>query len=1098
MEKFNIYYVNVRGLKSKMDSVQRILGDIQPEVICMTETHLEEGEKVELDGYEIYYNSNTKGKGGIIVGIQEKLKHLTIETEKKRGAYETLWIKIDNKKNKINIGTVYAPQESRTKIKVYREMYRAINEKINVIKNDNEKMYLVGDFNAKVGDIIKGNKDEVSKSGKVLKEMVLEQDLSVLNANQKCIGTWTRVLGSEKSVIDYAMVLQGDEQYITEIRIDDDKVDTPRYTRNKKTTYTDHCAIISQMNWTQANIDTSKNIRRKIDEESLQKINSKTGGTLLTRIAQKDIPLDKKYLEWQNEVTKIIENSKTRVKTRKRRELKCERKIRGLKRNIRKRKADPGKKTAHINVLNRIIEAEIKKNNAAKIIKTARSMSREGTLKTGKFWEFKKKMDRQGKNETPSTMMDKKGREKNTKEDIKRVFEEFYDELFKHEKPSGAMEELHERVIEHTFRNIQKQAKRDKKKKKNTSTNTVKKAINQIKNKNSSDSKGLSNVILKRGGEDMVSSIGVLFTEIDNQDCSPEQWEDIIVKSIYKGKKSKKEMENRRGIFLTNTISKLFEKVKQDAQRDMIEEGISRYQTGGIRDRSKDDNTMTLNAVIDYNNFIGSETYVLFADAYKCFDKLDLKTSIIDLKDILGDREAILQYNMNKKSSIVIDTPVGRSKEVEIGETVKQGTLSGPILCDINTDKVNRSGEKSITTIGPNVRVEALVYVDDIQQAGSHITTIEKAANNCAIMETSRGFTFNNKPDKTAFMIMNPKGDTNVNKLRNKIKRGEIERTKEYVYVGEWYTEKDSHARRISEKNKKVGHIINKIRDYYGSPYKVGQLAIQVRLFLYITVAIPTVFTNIETWSRVSNKEMEQLERIQKDMLTSLLELPPGTPYRGILAETGIWPIEQLFEYRRITKLKNILDSENKRLLKEIIEDQIQDTFRGCWTEQTKEICKKYGLSIEHIRETPAQKLKNDLKKDINKRLNAEIRELAKEKTKMRFCKNTKKKAYIESLGYTEARLVMKVRLNMIEVRNNYKNQYEDRTCTLCKTETDTTEHIFECKNIGMTQDEIDEVIYSDEGEVGPRSAEYLKKVMELKGIDIFKKAKEIFKDNVT
>ena len=229
MEKFNIYYVNVRGLKSKMDSVQRILGDIQPEVICMTETHLEEGEKVELEGYEIYYNSNTKGKGGIIVGIQEKLKHVTIETEKKRGAYETLWIKIDNKKNKINIGTVYAPQESRTKIKVYREMYRAINEKINVIKNDNEKMYLVGDFNAKVGDIIKGNKDEVSKSGKVLKEMVLEQDLSVLNANQKCIGTWTRVLGSEKSVIDYAMVLQGDEQYITEIRIDDDKVDTPRY-----------------------------------------------------------------------------------------------------------------------------------------------------------------------------------------------------------------------------------------------------------------------------------------------------------------------------------------------------------------------------------------------------------------------------------------------------------------------------------------------------------------------------------------------------------------------------------------------------------------------------------------------------------------------------------------------------------------------------------------------------------------------------------------------------------------------------------------------------------------------------------------------------
>ena len=59
-------------------------------------------------------------------------------------------------------------------------MYKTINEKINNIKNDNEKMYLVGDFNAKIGDVIKGNKDEVSKSGKILKEMILGQDLSLL------------------------------------------------------------------------------------------------------------------------------------------------------------------------------------------------------------------------------------------------------------------------------------------------------------------------------------------------------------------------------------------------------------------------------------------------------------------------------------------------------------------------------------------------------------------------------------------------------------------------------------------------------------------------------------------------------------------------------------------------------------------------------------------------------------------------------------------------------------------------------------------------------------------------------------------------------
>ena len=48
---------------------------------------------------------------------------------------------------------------------------------------------------------------------------------------------------------------------------------------------------------------------------------------------------------------------------------------------------------------------------------------------------------------------------------------------------------------------------------------------------------------------------------------------------------------------------------------------------------------MVFNATIDYNNFINSETYVFFADAYKCFDKLDLKTSLIDLYEILGEHE---------------------------------------------------------------------------------------------------------------------------------------------------------------------------------------------------------------------------------------------------------------------------------------------------------------------------------------------------------------------------------------------------------------------------------------------------------------------------
>ena len=108
-------------------------------------------------------------------------------------------------------------------------------------------------------------------------------------------------------------------------------------------------------------------------------------------------------------------------------------------------------------------------------------------------------------------------------------------------------------------------------------------------------------------------------------------------------------MSNRRGLFITSVIGKLFEKVKLTNQRRIIEGKISKFRTGGVKGKSTADNHMTLNAIIDYNNLINSETYIFFADAYKCFDKLDLKTCILDLNNILGEREAKLIYEMKKR-----------------------------------------------------------------------------------------------------------------------------------------------------------------------------------------------------------------------------------------------------------------------------------------------------------------------------------------------------------------------------------------------------------------------------------------------------------------
>ena len=253
-------------------------------------------KKIIIPGCEVFYNSYKTGKGGVLIAIKKELKKVTIETEQVTEEYQSLWIKIDNTRNKINIGCIYAPQESKTKISAFNEMYKHITTKVKKARQDNERIIVAGDFNAKVGDAIRDNKKEISKSGKLLIKMALEQELSILNSHKKCEGTWTRILGKQRSIIDYMMISKDDEKYISKVKIDEEKEHTPKYTEGKKTTYSDHCAIIAEIQVTEANIEQHKYSSRKIiTEKSLEKLSKMTETGILTKIAEENVGLNEKY-----------------------------------------------------------------------------------------------------------------------------------------------------------------------------------------------------------------------------------------------------------------------------------------------------------------------------------------------------------------------------------------------------------------------------------------------------------------------------------------------------------------------------------------------------------------------------------------------------------------------------------------------------------------------------------------------------------------------------------------------------------------------------------------------------------------------------------
>jgi exonuclease III len=182
-----VMYLNIRGLKSKIDSLLEKVEEVEPAIICITETHLLKTEKVEIDGYKIYRNDRDNLGGGILIGVKEQLKNICTIVEKRSEDGEALWIAIDNTKVKIRLGVIYAPQESRTSKDDLKKMYEKISEQILKAKEKQQTVLVIGDFNCKIGDAIKGNKQEVTKGGKLLLQMAKTNKLESIRKVQRIV-----------------------------------------------------------------------------------------------------------------------------------------------------------------------------------------------------------------------------------------------------------------------------------------------------------------------------------------------------------------------------------------------------------------------------------------------------------------------------------------------------------------------------------------------------------------------------------------------------------------------------------------------------------------------------------------------------------------------------------------------------------------------------------------------------------------------------------------------------------------------------------------------------------------------------------------------
>ena len=105
-------------------------------------------------------------------------------------------------------------------------------------------------------------------------------------------------------------------------------------------------------------------------------------------------------------------------------------------------------------------------------------------------------------------------------------------------------------------------------------------------------------------------------------------------------------------------------------------------------------------------------------------------------------------------------------------------------------------------------------------------------------------------------------------------------------------------------------------------------------------------------------------------------------------------------------------------------------------------------LIMKEIKETKKSKWKKKIKSKIEEKIERDIKELSEVKSKLRFLKGKKfkKEEYLELRNTVQCSKIMQLRLNMVEVKMNYKNKCkEDMKWIGCKKEQESTEHMLRC-----------------------------------------------------
>ena len=552
--------------------------------------------------------------------------------------------------------------------------------------------------------------------------------------------------------------------------------------------------------------------------------------------------------------------------------------------------------------------------------------------------------------------------------------------------------------------------------------------------------------------EGLVKEITSILNMIKNNANTPKQWNQVFITALFKNKDSKKKLVNFRGIFLTESLSKIFEKLIVMRKQSSFDK-VSPSQNGATSGKSPADNTFLLNASIDHSKYLNKALFLCFYDFKQCFDKLWLEDCIVSMWNV-GVRDEMLSLilNLNEEADIIVKTPCGKTDSFSAKRIAKQGTVIGPQLCKVSTAEY---GEDTPGFQLGLVNIKPPIFVDDILSMAGNAQNLHTSHEKAIYFQYRKRLQFGQS--KCVVMVVNGKrGDVApVLEIEGQV-MAQVDKAK---YVGDIINEKGTNSDLVDDRIRKgTGKMIDILAMCEESG--LGRYRVQSILLLYHTVFVQTLISNCQGWSHITKGNLESFQKLQQKFLKLALWLPLSTSNTFIFLELGILPLTHEIQKRRLIYLHHVVTLPKEDPLSRTYYQGLRLKFERNWANDIGELRKRYGLTQtdEEISLLSYNQWKGIVSARVDEIAFSELNvslEVSSKLINIRY-DSFRCQQYLEMIDARSARRIARIRSRTLSCKRNHKDAYKDLSCRGCGIVEETQEHFLNCEEIHGEVDELD------------------------------------------